>query len=63
MLEVNENLFAALGGGEQTRRAALEAKRLEQMARKFGFRPQKREYGLSPPLGTQKERLRFSSQR
>lgn len=63
MTKKTKTLIAALGGGEQTRRAAMEAKRLERMARKFGFRPQKSEYRLGPSLGTQKERLRFSSGR
>ncbi len=56
-----EQLVVALGNSEKARWAASESERLERLARKFGYVPQKTECRLSPPLGTIQERLRFRS--
>ena len=63
MMKKTKKMLTALGGGDNARCAALEAGRLEREARKFGFKPQKSEYRLSPPLGTLEERMRFFSRR
>lgn len=63
MKKKTKEMVAALGGGEQVCRVALEAERLEREARRFGFVPQKTVSRLSPPLGTIEERLRFGNGR
>ena len=60
---MKHELFPSSDNGVHAMWAFHEAKRLEDAAREFGFSPQKTEYRISHPIGDEKDRLQYFSNR